>query len=106
MVVVLCMAITGMSNRSKTKFEWIKLAMGTLIGLGLCLLSIADLTIGGANYIYSPWLLPTVVICLCVVAVLHGVKEDSLKKAFERRGSEQSDATRVGDEFEMVERKT
>ncbi|KAL9536305.1 hypothetical protein SMMN14_01512 [Sphaerulina musiva] len=60
-VVVLCMAITGMSNRAKTPFVWLKLALGTLVGVALSLLSFADLTLDGVEFIYSTWLLPTVV---------------------------------------------
>ncbi|KAI5369909.1 Putative Low temperature requirement A [Septoria linicola] len=112
LVVILCMAISGMSNRRKSRFEWIKLALGSLIGLALCLLSVADLTMGGTAFVFSPWLLPTVTIGLFAVVVLQMLKEEWWKYTFRassRRGSGDSESTKVGaaqneDELELVER--
>lgn len=129
-VVVLCMAITGMSNRAKTPLVWLKLALGTLVGVALSLLSFADLTLDGVEFIYSTWLLPTVVACVGVVAVLHGLRADFWGTGFagmrmrgrgrkgwaRRRESEQQEEdensrhdrnqTMKSEVFELVERKS
>lgn len=117
-----------MSNRAKTPFVWLKLALGTLVGVALSLLSFADLTLDGVEFIYSTWLLPTVVACVGVVAVLHGLRADFWETGFagkrirgrrgwaRRRGSEQQqeddnsrhdrNQTMKSEVFELVERKS
>lgn len=120
-----------MSNRAKTPFVWLKLALGTLVGVALSLLSFADLTLDGVEFIYSTWLLPTVVACVGVVAVLHGLRADFWGTGFagmrmrgrgrkgwaRRRGSEQQqeddensrhnrNQTMKSEVFELVERKS
>lgn len=119
-----------MSNRAKTPLVWLKLALGTLVGVALSLLSFADLTLDGVEFIYSTWLLPTVVACVGVVAVLHGLRADFWETGFagkrirgrgrkgwaHRRESEQQqddensrhdrNQTMKSEVFELVERKS
>ncbi|CAK4034602.1 Hypothetical predicted protein [Lecanosticta acicola] len=76
-VVILCCLIAALSQRRKRWYHWIRLGLSTLVGFGLCLLTAmeAEGQGPGASFILSPWLLPTVTLCLLIVVVLNNVKQ-------------------------------
>ena len=64
-------------KRRKLRGEILSIGVRLLIGLGLCLLSLMDLPVYQANdnspintYLYTPWLLPTVVISYAIVVLV------------------------------------
>lgn len=69
LVVVICCLIAALSQRQKRKLHWTRLALSTLVGIGLALLTtmeVDDNSVPGSAFILSPWLLPTVTLSLFV----------------------------------------
>ncbi|CAK1356117.1 unnamed protein product [Cercospora beticola] len=127
LVIILCMLVTYLSNHrlllqkrlsgelESRKWEFLKLGFGALIGVGLCCTSFANLgNPRGGGFVFSPWVVPTVMLGLLVVVVVRGWKTGKGERwGFGRMGSVSGQGgrgpdgqrEREGDEVELVERR-
>lgn len=82
LVVILSCLIAALSQRKKRRYQWVRLGLSTVVGVGLCLLAAMEASDGGpgANFILSPWLLPTVALSLFIGESSHYAVKSTFKK--------------------------